>query len=104
MAAVNRRPKTVLYDQWSNATVFQLLLSTKGLVGRLIHYRGKLDNTDDLPGLCEKLIFIATGLEWEYQTLKDVWSVPANAVLEHRGEWRGNQGESVPRPFYRHTP
>jgi hypothetical protein len=64
-------------------------------MGVTIHYRGKLDNTDDLPGLCEKLISIANSLGWEYQTLDDDWSFPADAVLEHRGnsvEIKGNLG------------
>lgn len=55
-------------------------------MGVSIHYRGKLDCPDRLPGLCEKLMGIATSMEWEYRVLDEDWSVPANAVLEHNGE------------------
>lgn len=55
-------------------------------MGVSIHYRGRLDSPDRLPGLREKLICIATSMGWQCRVLDEDWSVPANAVLEHSGE------------------
>jgi hypothetical protein len=55
-------------------------------MGVTIHYRGRLESPDRLPGLREKLIGIATNMGWRYRILDEDWSVPANAVLEHVGK------------------
>jgi hypothetical protein len=55
-------------------------------MGVSIHYRGRLDNTEQLPGLREKLMGIASTFGWQYRVLDDDWSIPANAVLEHSGK------------------
>lgn len=64
-------------------------------MGVSIHYRGRLDNPDQLPEFCEKLKSIASGLNWHYQILDDDWNIPVNAILIHRGkraEIRGHLG------------
>jgi hypothetical protein len=55
-------------------------------MGVSIHYRGRLDNTDQLPVFLERLMAIASGIGWQYRVLDEDWSVPANGVLEHGGE------------------
>lgn len=54
-------------------------------MGVSIHYRGRLDSPNRLPGLREKLVGIATSMGWQYRILDEDWSIPANAVLEHCG-------------------
>ncbi len=55
-------------------------------MGVSIHYRGRLDNAEQLPWLREKLMSIASTIGWQYRVLDDDWSIPANAVLEHSGK------------------
>lgn len=55
-------------------------------MGVTIHYRGKLDNTDQLPEFLEKLMSIATGFGWKFLVLDEDWSVPVNAVLKTEGK------------------
>ena len=55
-------------------------------MGVSIHYRGKLENTDQLPEFREKLMGIAFSFGWQYWVLDEDWSVPAKAILEHSGK------------------
>ena len=61
-------------------------------MGVSIHYRGRLESPDRLPGLLEKLIGIATIMGWQSRVLDEDWSVPAKAVLEHSGMSAGIKG------------
>jgi hypothetical protein len=55
-------------------------------MGVSIHYRGGLENVDQLPELRDKLMGIASSIGWQCRVLDDDWSVPAKAVLEHSGK------------------
>ena len=55
-------------------------------MGVSIHYRGRLDNSDQLPEFREKLKSIASGLGWQYQILDEAWINPVNAILIHSGK------------------
>jgi hypothetical protein len=55
-------------------------------MGVSIHYRGRLDSKDRLPALRNALMGIASSMGWQGLILDEDWNVPANAVLEHRGE------------------
>ena len=55
-------------------------------MGVSIHYRGRLDNKDRLPALRNTLVGFASSMGWQCRILDEDWNLPANAVLEHRGE------------------
>lgn len=55
-------------------------------MGISIHYRGRLENPDQLPGFREKLLDIASSFGWQYRILDEDWNVPVNAALEHSRE------------------
>lgn len=51
-------------------------------MGVTIHYRGKLNNTDQLPQLCSELTDTASIMKWNYQEIDDDWSVVPDARFE----------------------
>lgn len=55
-------------------------------MGVSIHYRGRLDSTDHLPALRNALMSFASSIGWRCRILDEDWNVPANTILEHRGE------------------
>lgn len=62
-------------------------------MGVSIHYRGRLDNKDRLPALRNTLVGFASSMGWQCRILDEDWNVPANAVLEHRGETAEIKGQ-----------
>lgn len=52
-------------------------------MGVSIHYRGRINNTDQLPALREELMNIASRIGWQYWILDEDWHVPVSAVLTH---------------------
>jgi hypothetical protein len=55
-------------------------------MGLSIHYRGRLDNVNQLLALRDELMDIASRNGWQYGTLDEDWHVPADAILTHRGK------------------
>lgn len=52
-------------------------------MGVTIHYRGRLNDVDQLGALCNELADIANAMGWQSTTLNDDWEQPADARLRH---------------------
>ncbi|MDM8523818.1 hypothetical protein QUF80_10660 [Desulfococcaceae bacterium HSG8] len=46
-----------------------------------MHYRGRLSDTRKIRTMCDELIGIAARMNWEWISLDEDWSVPANATV-----------------------
>ena len=61
-------------------------------MGVSIHYRGRLDETDLLPSLCDEVGDIADSMGWPATTLDDDWSTSPDATLKNGGKVEGHLG------------
>lgn len=61
-------------------------------MGVSIHYRGRLNDTDLLPTLCDEVSDIADSMAWTSTSLDDDWSTSPDAVLMTGGEVQGHLG------------
>lgn len=52
-------------------------------MGISIHYKGKIDNTEQIKELTNKLMNFASGIGWQYAILDEDWNTQSNAVLTH---------------------
>ena len=61
-------------------------------MGVSIHYRGRLNDIDLLPSLCDEIGDMARSMGWSSTTLDDDWAIPVDAKLVGGGNIEGHLG------------
>ena len=55
-------------------------------MGVTIHYRGSLNNLQQIDKFIVELSDICNSMSWEYDVMDEDWSVPSNLEVDYEGE------------------